>query len=101
MVAEPTRPSTWIVPSASKLSLSYADLIIRPFLGSSLSWSNEGMVTGCLWSAADSRCGSCRGSQRAPADVETGYDDGRDINKDCGNEHHLQDFIVARHEQIQ
>ena len=28
MVADPTRPSTWIVPSESKLSLSKADLMI-------------------------------------------------------------------------
>ncbi len=28
MVADPTRPATWIVPSDRKLSLSYADLTI-------------------------------------------------------------------------
>lgn len=48
MVAEPTTPSTWIEPSASKLSLSYADLMIRPFLGDSGSWSNAGIVVGSL-----------------------------------------------------
>ena len=35
MVADPTRPSTWIVPSASKLSLSKADFIDFTFLGAS------------------------------------------------------------------
>lgn len=44
MVADPTTPSTWIVPSASKLSLSNPDRIIFFLLGSSLSWSKEGMV---------------------------------------------------------
>lgn len=48
MVAEPTTPSTWIEPSASKLSLSYADLMIRPFLGESGTWSNAGIVVGSL-----------------------------------------------------
>lgn len=32
MVADPTRPSTWIVTSASKLSLSKADFIVLTFL---------------------------------------------------------------------
>lgn len=40
MVAEPTSPSTWIVPSASKVSLSNADLIDLPFLGGSKKRSN-------------------------------------------------------------
>lgn len=45
MVADPTRPSTWNVPSASKVSLSYGDLMILTFFGASESWSNtEGMV---------------------------------------------------------
>lgn len=45
MVAEPTNPSTWMVPSASKLSLSKADLIVLPFLGGSARWlSVDGMV---------------------------------------------------------
>lgn len=35
IVAEPTMPSTWMVPSASKLSLSKADLRVLTFLGSS------------------------------------------------------------------
>lgn len=48
IVAEPTTPSTWIEPSASKLSLSYADLMTRPFLGESGSWSNAGIVVGFL-----------------------------------------------------
>jgi len=41
MVAEPTSPSTWIVASASKLSLSYADLIDFPFFGGSERRSKE------------------------------------------------------------
>ncbi len=45
MVAEPTSPSTWMVPFASKLSLSKADFIVLPFFGSSSSWSKvDGMV---------------------------------------------------------
>ena len=44
MVAEPTRPSTWMEPSDSKLSPSYADLITLPFLGESE--SKDGIVTG-------------------------------------------------------
>lgn len=43
MVAEPTRPSTRKLPSASKLSLSKADLMIFPFRGGSV-WSKEGMM---------------------------------------------------------
>lgn len=43
IVADPTSPATWIVPSASKLSLSKADLIGLPFFGAS-SWSKCGMV---------------------------------------------------------
>lgn len=44
IVAEPTTPSTWIEPSDSKLSLSYADFTIRPFLGESTGLSNAGIV---------------------------------------------------------
>ena len=44
IVAEPTSPSTWMVPSASKLSLSKADLMTLPFLGGSASWSIDGMM---------------------------------------------------------
>ncbi len=45
MVADPTSPSTWMVPSASKLSLSKADLMLFPFLGASARRTKEsGMV---------------------------------------------------------
>jgi len=50
MVADPTRPSTWNVPSASKVSLSKADLIVLTFFGASDSWSNtDGMVRAALF----------------------------------------------------
>jgi hypothetical protein len=35
MVAEPTRPSTWIVASASNVSLSKPDLMALAFFGAS------------------------------------------------------------------
>lgn len=42
MVADPTRPSTWMVPSASKLSLSKADFIVLTFfVGTSASRTKE------------------------------------------------------------
>ncbi len=46
MVADPTRPSTWIVPSASKVSLSKADFIALAFSGGSFSGSKaEGIAS--------------------------------------------------------
>jgi len=46
MVADPTRPATWMVASASKLSLSKADLIDTPFLGGSARRSNADGIVG-------------------------------------------------------
>jgi hypothetical protein len=43
-------------PSDSKLSLSYADLMILPFLGDSGRWSNVGIVTVGLLRQTCLRC---------------------------------------------
>lgn len=70
MVAEPTRPSTWIVASASNVSLSKPDLMALAFLGAS-----EGGLKASLGMASRGGSGhaSFRGRRAALRDPRPGH----------------------------